>query len=116
MAVRKTVQIGEPVLRETAVSVTDITNFEIQASIADLVETMRNEGLIGIAAPQVGESLRIFVSEVRETEFRSKEDADPLTIYINPKITHVSHETETDYEGCGSILSSGIFGKVKRAR
>lgn len=116
MAVRKTVQIGEPVLRETAKKVDSVSNPSVKVVIQDLVDTMREKELVGIAAPQLGESLRIFVSEIRETKFRTKEEVEPLTIYINPEIVSVSHETKLGYEGCGSVAHSGLFGQVERAR
>lgn len=112
MSVIKTTLIGEPVLRETAESVIDVTDVRIQQTIADLIDTMREEQLIGMAAPQIGDPVRIFVSEIRETQFR-KTGFDTLRIYINPEIMSFSRETELDYEGCGSI--PGLFGKVERS-
>lgn len=121
MAIKNTVQIGDPVLRLSATSVgqADETAFNseyIQQTITDLIDTMREGQLVGIAAPQIGESVRIFVTEIRETQFRSKEEAEPLTVYINPEVVSVSHETELDWEGCGSIAHSGLFGEVERAK
>lgn len=112
MSVIKTALIGEPVLRETAESVVSVDDTRIQQTIADLVDTMREEQLVGMAAPQIGDPVQIFVSEIRETPFR-KEGFDTLRIFINPEITHFSRETILDYEGCGSI--PGIFGQVERA-
>lgn len=113
MSVIKTTLIGEPVLRETAESVIDVTDVRIQQTIADLIDTMREEQLIGMAAPQIGDPVRIFVSEIRETQLR-KTGFDTLRIYINPEIVAFSRETELDYEGCGSI--PGLFGQVKRSQ
>lgn len=112
MAVIKTVHIGDPVLRETAESVSNVSDVRIQQTINDLVDTMREEKLIGMAAPQIGDSVRIFVSEIRETSVR-KSGFDTLRVYVNPEITEFSRETILDYEGCGSIPS--LFGKVERA-
>ncbi len=116
MTVKKSVQIGDPVLRETAVEIEDVETSYMQAIITDLIETMRADNLIGMAAPQIGESVRIFVTEIRETEFRTAAEASPLTVYINPEIYWVSHETEMGWEGCGSVANSGLFGEVKRAK
>ena len=74
---------------------------------------MRFEDLVGIAAPQIGENVRIFVTEVRETKYR-KEGADKLRVFINPKIINVSEETNEDYEGCGSVASAQLFAPVRR--
>lgn len=111
----ETIQIGDPVLRETAQAVKVINDQHIQQIITDLISTMRENNLVGIAAPQIGESVRIFVSEIRETRFRKK-GTDELRIYINPEITTVSHETEIGWEGCGSVINSGLFAKVERAK
>lgn len=120
MPIRETVQIGEPVLRLSATPVgqadeTAIDSEHIQALTTDLIDTMRKEGLVGIAAPQVGESLRIFVTEVREGNKRGAA-TDPVTVYINPMIIATSFETEVDYEGCGSISHGELFGKVERSK
>ena len=112
MAVIKTTLIGEPVLRETAEQVLDVSDTHIQQTIADLVDTMREEQLIGMAAPQIGDPVRIFVSEIRETPLR-KSGFDMLRVFINPEITEFSRETELSFEGCGSI--PGLFGEVERS-
>jgi len=112
MSVRETILIGEPVLRETAQPVHNHDSEQTQQIIHDLTDTMRADELIGIAAPQIGESVRVFVSEIRETEYREG-ISDELRVYINPDITHFSRETELDWEGCGSI--PGLFGKVERS-
>lgn len=112
MAICKTTLLGEDVLRETAQSVENPTDSHTQAVIDALIDTMRAEDLVGMAAPQIGKSLRIFISEVRETKYR-KGVTEELQVYINPVITHVSEETSLGWEGCGSI--PGIFGQVERS-
>ncbi len=115
MAIRETIQIGEPVLRETLQHVANVEDSRVQQVIADLVDTMRDTGLVGMAACQIGEIDRIFVSEIVATKNRPDiKDPDPLCIYINPEIISVSHETEYGYEGCGSVLNGTFFGKVER--
>lgn len=115
MAIRKTIQIGEPVLRETTLSVVSYNDAYVTQVITDLVDTMRDVGLVGMAAPQIGESVRIFVVEVRETEYR-KNALEPLLVFINPVITDSSDEIQVGYEGCGSVASGSLFGEVKRAQ
>jgi len=115
MAIRKTIQIGEPVLRETTKSVEKHDDVYVTQVITDLVDTMRAVELVGMAAPQIGESVRIFVIEVRETTYRNNAYA-PLKVFINPIITERSTETETGYEGCGSVAAGGLFGEVERAQ
>lgn len=112
MAIRESMLIGEPVLRETAAQVDNITSARTQEVIQDLIDTMRAHELVGIAAPQIGQSLQVFVSEIRETKYRTGV-TDELRVYINPEISHFSRETELDWEGCDSI--PGLFGKVERS-
>lgn len=113
MTIRKTVQAETPVLRETAALVTDPLAADIQSLITDLIDTLHAEELVGIAAPQIGVPLRVFIAEIRKTAFRDAE-ASPLQVFINPTITHRSTETIMRWEGCGSVEQAGCFGQVKR--
>ena len=125
MAIRKTIQTGSPVLRlpatpvaqagETSKSVEKCNDSQIQQIIIDLVDTMRSADLVGMAAPQIGESLQIFVIEIRKTELRTDvSEFKPLSIYINPEIVSVSREKEHGWEGCGSVENGGLFGRLVR--
>lgn len=114
MPVRPTIQVDNSLLRETAVAVQDVMDVHVQSAIADCIDTMHAESLAGYAAPQLGESLRIFVTELRETKYRKGIMPTPLTVYINPKITYRGEETELDWEGCGSIPD--VFGQVERSK
>ena len=123
MAMQETVLIGEPVLRlpatpvalagETSKKVANFNDEVVKNTVVDLIDTMRQQELAGMAAPQIRVSLAIFVTEIRETKYRSGE-TDELRIYINPEIVKLSHETELGWEGCGSI--PGLFGQVERAK
>ncbi len=73
---------------------------EIEAVIDDLVATLRSTTGVGMAAPQIGESLRICVVD------------KPLTILINPVITPMGEETDVSWEGCLSV--PGMRGEVRR--
>lgn len=59
---------------------------------------MRENNLIGMAAPQIGISERIFVTELRTTTFRKAQDDNALRIFINPKITWKSTKSWIMYE------------------
>jgi peptide deformylase len=113
MAYRRRIVLDpEPVLRKVAKKV---TNLELrmpltQQLIDDMVETMREAPGIGLAAPQVGVSKRIFVAEVSD-----EDDADEdrkLYVFVNPVLTDFEGE-ETATEGCLSI--PGRIGDVTRA-
>ncbi len=80
----------------------------------DLVDSMRHHGLVGMAAPQIGKSYRIFVTEIRKTKFRKASQTDSLKVFINPKLISVSKKQTKDWEGCGSVATANLFGKVTR--
>ncbi|OGV97111.1 peptide deformylase [Microgenomates group bacterium RBG_16_45_19] len=115
MAVRETVQVGDLKLKAKNAPVTDFDSRKVKKVIADLIETMRSEQLIGMAAPQIGENFQIFATEPRKTIFRSGV-FDPLRIFINPKIVDSSKELVVAYEGCGSVVRAQLFGPVRRSR
>ncbi|MBP7563494.1 MAG: peptide deformylase [Candidatus Cloacimonetes bacterium] len=97
---------GDKVLREKAKPVESLTQ-EIKDFIDDLTYTMYERDGVGLAAPQVGISLRIFVCD---PEWSKTEKKNPLVL-INPKFMDMEGDT-TYEEGCLSI--PGIYEKVKR--
>lgn len=116
MSVRQTLQIGDPRLKAENKMVTDFRDPVVRQVIADLVDTMHENELIGMAAQQIGENWKIFVTEPRETASRPADQADELRVYINPTIVDSSVEENIIYEGCGSVLNGALFGPVKRPR
>ncbi len=94
---------GQPVLRKKCASVEVITE-EIYALVHSMIETM-DEGRrgIGLAAPQVGKSLKIFVLRRYIIQPDGKWDVSEPFVYINPKIVWHSDKTWVDEEGCLSI-------------
>jgi peptide deformylase len=115
MAVRETTQIGDKRLRAKNARVKDVNDSKVKQVIIDLIDSMHAAELIGMAAPQIGENWRIFVTEPRKTVFRSGV-GDRLRVYINPRIIKVSRETAVMYEGCGSVEAAGVFGPVERPK
>lgn len=116
MAVRETIQIGHPALKAFNQEIIDFSAPALVQLVVDLRDTMRATGLIGIAAPQIGENFRVFVTEPRETDTRPADQADEFRIYINPKIVDRSNEEVVIWEGCGSVLNAKLFGPVKRPK
>lgn len=115
MAIKKISEIGSEVIRSKATELGEITSAKLKKLITDLTDTMRHEGLVGIAAPQIGIGMRVFLTEVRKTKSRKDiTEIDPLRVFINPEITHVSKKQVDGYEGCGSIANGGLFGTVMR--
>jgi len=109
MTVRPIVSIPDAVLRRKAKKVTAFDK-DLQTLIDDMIETMRVAPGVGLAAPQVDESLRLIVVEYGEDE---DEDA-PKKLYtvINPEIVSTSEELTDGTEACLSIPR--IMGDVER--
>jgi len=102
MAIRAMRHLPDPVLRQKAKRVSTIDN-SIQRLIDDMVETMQQVNGVGLAAPQVGVSLRVVVLQIPGEE--------PIAI-INPKIVKRSGEQEVT-EGCLSVPD--YAGEIKRS-
>ena len=117
MIIKSITQVGNPIIRKKSKKVTSVTSPQIKKIVKDLTDTMRGTGLglIGIAAPQIGQNLRILATEISKTPYRKPNELDKLRVFINPKITFMSKKQVSGYEGCGSVASSGIFAKVPRA-
>lgn len=118
MAILKVAQLGHPVLRKKAepVAPEQIASAELQAFIADMIETNDEYNGAGLAAPQVHRSLQIIVvgSSRRAVDGGDEEDSIPLITLINPKLSDFSAEMEEDWEGCLSV--GDLWGRVRRAR
>ena len=102
MAVLEIKEYGEPVLREKAIPLKEITP-EILNFIKDMAETMYTDSGVGLAAPQVGVSKRIILVDGEE---------DGLIVLINPVIIRSEGEV-LEEEGCLSI--PGIYSQVNRS-
>lgn len=119
MAILKVARMGHPILRQKArlLKTNEIQTPEIQRLIDDMIETMREYDGVGLAAPQVHQSLQIAVMEIPEENPRYAEaniESVPVTIFINPEITALTKDTEEFWEGCLSV--PGMRGLVKRPR
>lgn len=93
---------GDPILRKTAKPVEEITD-EIRQVCADLIETMLHYDGIGLAAPQVGHLLRIFVSNVVSEDPNGEVRLGEPKVYINPTLYNPSDALVERSEGCLSI-------------
>jgi peptide deformylase len=103
---RKVRTYPDPVLAAKAVPVTEITD-EIRALAADMIETMYADKGIGLAAPQVGESIRLITVDLSGPDKRE----DPR-VYVNPVLSNLEGEVESE-EGCLSVV--GYRTTVTRA-
>lgn len=115
MVIKHATQVGNPIIRTKSKSVV-VSSKRNRIIVKNLIDSMRYHGLVGMAAPQIGINKRIFVSEIRKTKSRRPRQLDLVRVFINPKILNLSREKVFDYEGCGSVAVSGLFGSVKRSR
>jgi peptide deformylase len=106
MAVRPICAYPEAVLRQKAPPVETIDD-ELQRLIDDMIETMYAAPGVGLAAPQVGISLRLFVVDAT-----SGQDVNALQTYINPEIVSTEGLVREE-EGCLSVV--GVSGVTPRA-
>jgi peptide deformylase len=125
MAILPIVNAGDPVLRMRAaeVPVDAIGSPAIQDLIDDMIATMRAAPGVGLAAPQVGQSLRIAVAEDPPEAIARLSDGEraergrtrpfPLHVFINPELRFVGAERATFPEGCLSI--PGYAALVERS-
>lgn len=104
MAVLPLVHAPHPVLRQPTRQVKNIDR-RIRKLVDDMIETMHDAHGVGLAANQVGVSLRVAVIQLPED--------DEATVLINPKVLREEGEREIEGEGCLSI--PGYRGDVKRA-
>ena len=116
MAVRKVAQIGHPALKAENKIITDFKSLKLKKLIKDLKDTMNKNGIIGIAAPQIAENYKVFVTQPRKTKTRKLDKSDKFRVYINPKIVFFSKEKLIIYEGCGSVADGNLFAPVRRPK
>jgi peptide deformylase len=116
MAILKVARLGHPVLRQVAKPVAPeaISTPEIQRLIDDMIETMHEYDGVGIAAPQVHQSLQLAVIKVASNPRYPQAPHIPLTVLINPEITARAADQHVGWEGCLSV--EGLRGQVVRAR
>ena len=105
MTVREILHVGNPLLREVSRAVTheELASVEMQTLIDDLVDTMRAANGAGIAAPQIGELVRIATIEVNENPRYPYKPRIPLTVVVNPVVEFLDDELVDVNEGCLSV-------------
>jgi peptide deformylase len=112
MAIREIITLPNPILRKKARKIKEIDS-DLQILIDDMIDTMRDEPGVGLAATQVAVSNRLIVVEYAEgSEDGESEEKPKLYVVINPEITRPSSEMVMGIEGCLSI--PGLVGEVER--
>ena len=114
MAVREILHVGNPLLRERSREITreELAAAETQQLIDDLIDTMHAANGAGIAAPQVGELVRIATIEVTNNPRYPYKPPIPLTVVVNPVIEPLDDEQVDINEGCLSVPN--MRGNVMR--
>jgi peptide deformylase len=102
VAIRKVRKIGDPVLRETSSNIGKIDK-PVLDLVSDMLDTLEEEGGVGLAAPQIGITKRIILVRYE----------DKIETYINPEIEIIENKRIEGDEGCLSIYSIQGF-QVKR--
>jgi len=113
MTVRDILKMGDARLLRVAEPVQTFDTPELHALLADMRETMAAVNGAGLAAPQIGVNLQvvIFGGTARNPRYPDRPLVPP-TVLINPVITALGQDEETDWEGCLSV--PGLRGKVPR--
>ncbi len=117
MAILKVARMGHPILRQPArpLERNEIGSPEIERLIENMIETMHEYGGIGLAAPQVHQSLQLALIEFSGDSERYPDMGDqPLGVFINPRITVTDAEEQGFWEGCLSVPE--LRGLVQRPR
>ena len=112
MSILKVAKMGHPVLREKARAVdkSELKSPAVQHFIDSMIDTMHEYTGVGLAAPQVHESLRVFVAML-DADDNGEGDA---LVFVNPELTITGDQTVEGWEGCLSIPD--IRGRVPRAQ
>ena len=108
MAVLKVAKLGNPILRQISkqVNLKELTDQqgELQEFIDDMIDTMREEDGVGLAAPQVNRSLQIVVLEYENNERYPGESSIPVTVLVNPVLSDYGEEKSLGWESCLSLI------------
>lgn len=113
MAILKIARMGHSVLVDPALSIDDPTSERVQRLVGHMAETLADAEGIGLAAPQVYQSLRLILFLDAFDRDEAEEARAPVAL-INPEIEPLSDELELGFEGCLSI--PGLQGLVPRHR
>ena len=106
------IKLGNPILRQKAVVVENVQDEKIQNLIDELITSVVQANGVGIAAPQIATSYRLFIVASRPNiRYPHAPEMQP-TAMINPRIVAHSSEMIKDWEGCLSV--PGIRGLVPR--
>lgn len=104
------ITIGDPRLKAETHAIGNI--HDAAELLVRMVDRLRELNGAGLAAPQIGASVKVIVVEVRKTDVFPDRPTSPLLQMLNPVIVEQSGTTATDWEGCFSV--PGLMGLVAR--
>ncbi len=108
MSLRTILTFPNPILRQQAQKVSTFDD-SLQNLVSDMVETMYDAPGVGLAAPQIGESIQLIVVDITKEEAEEQESM----VMVNPEITEREGD-QVDEEGCLSVLD--LTASVKRSK
>jgi peptide deformylase len=104
--------MGHPLLQQVAAPVEGFGTAELRDLVADMDDTMRARSGAGLAAPQIGVSLRVVLFEVTHNPRYPQADPVPYTVLVNPVLEPLGVQRDAGWEGCLSV--PGLRGVVER--
>jgi peptide deformylase len=110
--IRDVLRMGDPRLLQRAAEVARFGTPELDALLLDMRDTMRAQNGAGLAAPQIGVSLRVVIFGVERNVRYPDAEPVPYTELVNPVLTPLAEEMEEGWEGCLSV--PGLRGVVPR--
>ena len=110
--IRPVLRMGDPILLQKAKPVTQFDTPELRALLQDMRDTMAHLNGAGLAAPQIGVSLRVVIFGVTSNPRYPGIEPVPETVLVNPRLTPLSGDEEEGWEGCLSV--PGMRGWVPR--
>jgi peptide deformylase len=112
MAVKPVLRMGDPRLRRVSEPVRAFATPALRALVADLLDTMRANDGVGIAAPQIGVALRVVIFGFEHNPRYPDAPAVPMTVLVNPHLEALEDARQEGWEGCLSV--PGMRGLVPR--
>jgi peptide deformylase len=112
MAVCTVLRMGHPLLQRVAAPIERFGTAELRQLVTDMDDTMRALNGAGIAAPQIGVSLRAVIFEVTRNPRYPQAEPVPYTVLLNPVLDLLGNERDDAWEGCLSV--PGLRGRVAR--
>lgn len=110
--IRTVLKMGNPILKQIAIAVQNIDDKQLLDIVQEMIDTMEAKGGVGLAAPQIGYSLRLIIFGFEHNTRYPHEQPVPFTILVNPSYEALSDKQEEAWEGCLSI--PGLRAAVPR--